>query len=56
MSRKHKMDRNNNNDATAPPQASKRTATIAVGKDQLAGVYYHLGIGQQFYGIFVRMK
>jgi hypothetical protein len=26
------------------------------GSDQLAGIYYHLGIGQQFDVIFVRMK
>ena len=30
--------------------------TYDAGKDQLAGVYYHLGIGQQFDVIFVRMK
>lgn len=32
------------------------TLTYDVGKDQLVGVYYHLGIGQQFDVIFVRMK
>ena len=30
--------------------------TYDAGKDQLAGVYYHLGIQQQFDVIFVRMK
>jgi hypothetical protein len=30
--------------------------TYDAGKDQLVGVYYHLGIQQQFDVIFVRMK
>ena len=30
--------------------------TYDAGNDQLAGVYYHLGIGQQFDVIFARMK
>jgi hypothetical protein len=30
--------------------------TYDAGKDQMAGVYYHLGIGQQFDVVFVRMK
>jgi hypothetical protein len=32
------------------------TLTYDAGKDQLVGVYYHLGIGQQFDVIFVRTK
>ena len=32
------------------------TLTYDRGKNQLAGVYHHLGIGQQFDVVFVRMK
>ena len=32
------------------------TLTYDAGKDQLAGVYHHLGIGQRFDVIFVRMR
>jgi hypothetical protein len=32
------------------------TLTYDTGKEQLSGVYHHLGIGQQFDVIFVRMK
>ena len=32
------------------------TLTYDTGKDQLAGVYHHLGIQQQFDVVFVRMK
>jgi hypothetical protein len=32
------------------------TLTYDKGKNQLSGMYYHLGIGQQFDVVFVRMK
>jgi hypothetical protein len=32
------------------------TLTYDAAKDQLSGVYHHLGIGQQFDVVFVRMK